>query len=87
MTIMIIISAVFIILAVILTFIRFLIGPTVYDRIAALDVLTLITTVIIVVLAVNYKQKIFMDVAIVYSLLSFIGVIAFARFMEKKIDQ
>ena len=82
-----IVSAVFIILAVILTFIRFLIGPTVYDRIAALDVLTLITTVIIVILSVNYKQKIFMDAAIVYSLLSFIGVIAFARFMEKKNDQ
>lgn len=87
MTIMMIVSAVFIILAVILTFIRFLIGPTVYDRIAALDVLTLITTVIIVILSVNYKQKIFMDAAIVYSLLSFIGVIAFARFMEKKNDQ
>ncbi len=86
MTIMIIISAIFIILAVILSFIRFLIGPTIYDRIAALDVLTLITTVIIVVLAVNYKQKIYMDAAIVYSLLSFIGVIAFARFMEKKND-
>jgi len=33
-----------------------------------------------------YKQKIFMDAAIVYSILSFIGVVAFARFMERKND-
>lgn len=79
-------SGILIALSVILSFIRFLIGPTVYDRIAALDVMTLITTVIIIVLAVFYKQKIFMDAAIVYSILSFIGVVAFARFMERKND-
>lgn len=86
MNIILITAGILILLSVILSFIRFIKGPTVYDRIAALDVLTLITTVIIIVLAVFYKQRIFMDAAIVYSILSFIGVVAFARFMEKKND-
>lgn len=86
MNIILIASGILIALSVILSFIRFLMGPTVYDRIAALDVMTLITTVIIIVLAVFYKQKIYMDAAIVYSILSFIGVVAFARFMERKND-
>ncbi len=86
MNIILIISGILIAAAVLLSFIRFIIGPTVYDRIAALDVLTLITTVVIIVLSIMYKQKIFMDAAIVYSILSFIGVVAFARFMERKND-
>jgi len=84
--IMMLIIAVFIISAIFIALIRFLKGPTIYDRIAAIDVLTLITTVILVILAVYYKQIFYMDTAIVYAILSFIGVVAFARFMERKND-
>ncbi len=84
--IMMLIIAVFIISAIFIALIRFLKGPTIYDRIAAIDVLTLITTVILVVLAIYYKEIFYMDTAIVYAILSFIGVIAFARFMERKND-
>lgn len=72
--------------AVILALVRFLKGPTIYDRIASIDVMTLITTAVLVFLAVLYKRAYYLDVAIVYSILSFIGVVAFARFMEKKND-
>ena len=66
MNIILIISGILIAAAVLLSFIRFIIGPTVYDRIAALDVLTLITTVVIIVLSIMYKQKIFMAASPAY---------------------
>ncbi len=84
--IMMLIIAVFITSAIFIALIRFLKGPTIYDRIAAIDVLTLITTVILVILAIYYKEIFYMDTAIVYAILSFIGVVAFARFMERKND-
>ena len=84
--IILIISGILTAAAVILALVRFLKGPTVYDRIAAIDVMTLITTAVLVFLAVMYKRGYYLDVAIVYSILSFIGVVAFARFMERKND-
>lgn len=87
MIILMILTGIFIVSAVILTLIRFFMGPTLYDRIAAIDVITLITLVLIVILSLYYRNSIYMDAAIVYAVLSFIGVVAFARFMEKKNDK
>ena len=87
MIILMILTGIFIVSAVILTLIRFFMGPTLYDRIAAIDVITLITLVLIVILSLYYKNSIYMDAAIVYAVLSFIGVVAFARFMEKNNDK
>lgn len=84
--ILLIISGVLTAAAVLMALVRFLLGPTVYDRIASIDVMTLITTALLVFLSVMYGKQYYMDVAIVYSILSFIGVVAFARFMEKKND-
>ncbi|MDY6788285.1 MAG: monovalent cation/H+ antiporter complex subunit F [candidate division WOR-3 bacterium] len=87
MIILMILTGIFIVSAVILTLIRFFSGPTLYDRIAAIDVMTLITLVFIIILSLYYRNSIYMDAAIVYAVLSFIGVVAFARFMEKKNDK
>jgi len=69
----------------ILIIVRFLLGPTVADRVVALDVLTVSSIGLIVILARHFQRYIYIDVAIVYGVLSFIGVIVIAKFLEKSL--
>ncbi|EHR78652.1 cation:proton antiporter [Thermococcus litoralis DSM 5473] len=69
-------------LAVVLSMYRFFRGPTTADRIVAVDIMTTLTTGLMVLFALYYRRAIFLDVALVYAVLAFVGVIAFARYME-----
>ena len=71
-----------IVLAIFLAFIRLLKGPSVPDRAVALDALTTITTALMVLLALYMKRGIFLDVALTYSIIGFIGVLSLAKFFE-----
>lgn len=61
---------------------RFLKGPTAADRVVAFDVLTLISIIFIVFGALAEGRSIYLDAALVYGLLSFLGVISVARYLE-----
>ena len=76
------ISLIFIGAAVILGFIRLIAGPTVSDRLLATDTLTTITTAVIVLISLVSLRVIYMDVAIVYAVLGFVGVVTVARYLE-----
>jgi multicomponent Na+:H+ antiporter subunit F len=76
------ISVIFILLAVIVAFVRFLMGPTTLDRLVAVDVLTTIG-VAGLVLYVALSRAIYMEVPLVYALLAFVGVVAIVRFYER----
>ncbi|MGB5179538.1 MAG: monovalent cation/H+ antiporter complex subunit F [Gammaproteobacteria bacterium] len=65
--------------------IRLVIGPDTVDRVVAIDLLTLIAIAVIGLLAHVANRYIYLDVALVYGLLSFLGVLAVARFLEKGI--
>ena len=69
-------------LALLLTFIRFVMGPSAADRVIAFDVLTIISITAIVITALVEERGIYLDVALVYALLSFLGVIVVARYLE-----
>jgi len=69
-------------LATFLAFIRLLKGPSTPDRAVALDALTTITTALMVLLALYMKRSIFLDVALTYSVVGFIGVLSLAKFFE-----
>ena len=53
------------------------------NRIIAVDLLTVVSLSIIVLLAHFAGRFIYVDVAIVYGLLSFLGVLGVARYLEK----
>ena len=65
--------------------IRLVIGPDTVDRVVAIDLLTIISIAVIGLLAHVADRYIYLDVALVYGLLSFLGVLAVARFLEKGI--
>ncbi len=69
-------------LAFLLAMIRFAIGPRAVDRVVAFDVLTILSISAIVVAALVAGRSIYLDVALVYALLSFLGVIVAARYLE-----
>lgn len=64
---------------------RFIKGPTPADRVIAFDVMTIIAITGIVFIALAEHRAIYLDVALVYALLSFLGVIAVARYLERGI--
>ena len=71
-------------LAVLLTFARLLKGPSMPDRIVALDLITTIGIIVIVVFAIASDQSIYLDVAIVLAFIAFLGTVAFSFYVEKR---
>jgi multicomponent Na+:H+ antiporter subunit F len=78
-----IISSLLIFSAIVLGILRLVIGPETVDRVVAVDLLTIVTIALIALLAHTAERYIYLDVALVYGLLSFLGVLAVARFLEK----
>ena len=72
-------------LSILLCLLRLLKGPTAPDRAVALDTLATITTPLLVFLAFIFERYVYLDVALVYAVLTFIGSVAIARFLEKGI--
>jgi len=62
--------------------IRFVLGPSAADRTVALDALTIIGISLIAFIALSGGRVIYLDVAMVYGILSFVGVLAVARYLE-----
>jgi len=77
-------AAIIALLSIVFTFLRMLLGPTVADRTVALDAMTIIAISVIAYLGYSLNRIIYLDVAIVYALISFIGVVAVARYIEGK---
>jgi multicomponent Na+:H+ antiporter subunit F len=59
-------------------------GPTAPDRAVALDILGTLLTGFCCVLAIGAKRDWFINIAIVWALMSFIGTIALAKYLEGK---
>ncbi|MCH5596721.1 monovalent cation/H+ antiporter complex subunit F [Niabella ginsengisoli] len=73
-------------LSVVLVFIRLFKGPSIVDRVIALDLIITIGIGIITVYSIRQNQKILLDVAIILALIAFLGTIAFSYYIEKQKD-
>jgi len=76
-----------ILFAILLSFIRFIKGPHLTDRIVAFDAMGIMAVSLLVLLSITFKNSLYLDVAFVFALIGFIGTIIFARFnVTKDID-
>ncbi len=66
----------------ILAFIRATLGPTVFDRVLSLNMFGTKTVLLICVVCFLTKRTDFLDLALLYSLMNFIGMVALLRFTE-----
>lgn len=64
--------------------IRAVIGPSLADRIVAIDALVVTIVAIILVHSIRTKSSWFLGVAVVVALVGFVGTIAGARFVERR---
>lgn len=71
-------------LSAILVFIRLCIGPTIPDRVIALDLLITIGIGLITVYTIRSDQPIFLDVAMILALIAFLGTVAFSYYIDKR---
>ncbi len=69
-------------LCVIMAMIRVIRGPTAPDRIVGLDTINTIVISSMVIFGAAFNEVIYIDVAIVYALLSFITTLFIAKYLE-----
>jgi len=65
------------------TFVRLAKGPTLPDRVIAIDLIGVLLVCLLVVEAGLTAQQAFLDVAIVIALISFVGTVAYAQYIER----
>lgn len=70
--------------SLVLVFARVGRGPSLADRVLALDLLTVIGLSILALFSLKYEQPAFLDVAILLGLVGFISSVAFAWVMERR---
>ncbi|NLE95112.1 MAG: cation:proton antiporter [Dehalococcoidia bacterium] len=76
-------AVVFLCVCVAIALVRVGIGPTVPDRAVGLDTVNTIVVTSMVLLGAAFNEALYIDVAIVYALLSFVTTLFIARYIEK----
>ena len=72
------------IVAMALSFVRLVRGPSLPDRVMALDLLTVITVGFCALHAIAAEEPVYIDVAIALALVAFLATVAFARHVERR---
>ncbi|MBN2906295.1 MAG: cation:proton antiporter [Rhodobacteraceae bacterium] len=72
-----------IVLSVVLAFVRLMRGPSLPDRVVALDMMTVSIVAFCGLAAIRYDAPAFLDVALVLALVGFLATVALARFAER----
>jgi multicomponent Na+:H+ antiporter subunit F len=76
-------AGVLILLSILFSVLRLILGRTLVDRVVAIDTLTVISLSLVALYAHLSGRFVYLDVALVYGLLSFLAVLAVARFLER----
>lgn len=79
---MFLVAAFAILITMSLALIRAMFGPTVFDRVLALNMFGTKTVLLICVVCFLTERTDFLDLALLYSLMNFIGMVALLRFSQ-----
>lgn len=71
-------------LAIVIAFARLVAGPTLPDRVVALDMVATLAVGIIAASAVAFDEPALLQPALVVALIAFVGTVAFARYLERR---
>ncbi|AQQ66605.1 multiple resistance and pH regulation protein F [Microbulbifer agarilyticus] len=74
-------------LALGLCFYRIARGPTLADRVVALDVLNILAVAYCALLAISSGRDVYLDAAIALALVAFLVTVAFGRFVERLAEE
>ena len=76
-------SLALLIVSIALTFIRLVRGPQAADRVVSLDLIAIMIVAFLGAYAVHVQDTSFLDVAIAYALIAFLGTVALARYLVR----
>ena len=78
------VATISILISFILVLLRLFLGPTLYDRVLALNAFGTLAVLMISVVGFLFGRPDFLDIALLYALLNFIGTIAILKFFRYK---
>jgi len=78
-------SMLLIVLSLIITFIRLVLGPSLPDRVVALDLITMLTVGFIISYIILTRESVYLIAVMVVALIAFLGTVAIARYLEKRV--
>jgi multicomponent Na+:H+ antiporter subunit F len=82
--IIILIAFILMLLSMMISLYRLIFGPSVYDRIVALDLIASIVMGFIILYSVVVNKALYFDVVIIISLVSFIGTVSISTYLKTK---
>jgi multicomponent Na+:H+ antiporter subunit F len=71
-------------IALLIAVVRLVTGPSLPDRVVAMDLIGVLVVGLIVVLAASTRVRATLDAAIVIALIGFVGTIAYASYVERR---
>ncbi len=72
------------IIGILLLFYRIIVGPTIPDRLLAIDTATSLICAVMMLIAIELEQYFLVVAAISLALLSYLGTMVFAKYLEGK---
>lgn len=78
---------VFFVISIIVILIRSFMGPTIWDRLLGFNMLSMKIVMSIILLAYILDNSFYLDIALVYVILGFVGTNLIARYIEKESDK
>jgi multicomponent Na+:H+ antiporter subunit F len=70
--------------ALLMAFVRLVLGPTLPDRVIALDLIAVLVVGVVVSVSIRSGQAVYVEGAVVLGLVAFLGTVAFARYLERR---
>lgn len=68
-------------IAAVLSSYRLLKGPTIQDRLVSINCVSIILIIILVIISIEFNHSYYLDIAIAFLLLDFVGMIAFTKYL------
>jgi multicomponent Na+:H+ antiporter subunit F len=74
-------------LAILLAVLRLIRGPSLPDRVVALDLISILVAGATAIYAIATGLAVLLEVATVIALIAFLGTVAFAHYIERQVSQ
>ena len=71
------------VVTILLCLYRAVVGPGVFNRVAAVNVIGTKTVVLLVIMGYIFERPLFFDIPLLYAMLNFIGTLVFAKYLER----
>lgn len=74
----------FLVVSIVVSMVRVVIGPSVADRMIGLNLVAAQTLALLVMISVQMERSIYLDVALVYDIFGFLGILLLVRYFSGK---